>query len=110
MLLTSFVAGVVHFSGLIGQTEVPAGTISVLMWVLAIAAVLIFGPMLIGLRYIPNDRVGVVEKLWSPLGSIKSGHFIAFDGEAGLPGEPAARRRAPVSLALAVPHSQGCRW
>jgi uncharacterized membrane protein YqiK len=38
--------------------------------------------LLRGVRYIPNDRVGVVEKRWSLRGSIKSG-FIALGGEAG---------------------------
>jgi len=33
-------------------------------------------------RYIPNDSVGVVEKIWSPHGSIVSG-FIALHSEAG---------------------------
>jgi uncharacterized membrane protein YqiK len=33
-------------------------------------------------RYIPNDRVGVVEKLWSPGGSLRTG-LIALTGEAG---------------------------
>lgn len=33
-------------------------------------------------RYIPNSRVGIVEKLWSGRGSVKSG-LIALDGEAG---------------------------
>jgi uncharacterized membrane protein YqiK len=34
------------------------------------------------LRYIPNTRVGIVERLWSPAGSVKSG-LIATGGEAG---------------------------
>lgn len=34
------------------------------------------------IRYIPNDRLGVLEKLWSFRGSIESG-FIAMRGEAG---------------------------
>ena len=38
--------------------------------------------LLWGVRYIPNDRVGVIEKRWSLKGSIKSG-FIALNGEAG---------------------------
>ncbi len=38
--------------------------------------------LLAGIRYIPNDRVGVVEKRWSVRGSVKSG-FIALAGEAG---------------------------
>ena len=33
-------------------------------------------------RYIPNTRVGVVEKLWSASGSVKQG-LIALHGEAG---------------------------
>jgi uncharacterized membrane protein YqiK len=37
---------------------------------------------LIGVRYIPNDRVGIVEKRWSGRGSVKSG-LIALRGEAG---------------------------
>jgi uncharacterized membrane protein YqiK len=38
--------------------------------------------LLSGIRYIPNDRVGVIEKRWSLKGSVKSG-FIALGGEAG---------------------------
>ena len=38
---------------------------------------------LAGLRYIPNNRVGVVEKLWSPKGSVGEGRIIALNGEAG---------------------------
>ena len=36
------------------------------------------------LRYIPNDKVGVVEKLWSASGSVSEGKIIALGGEAGL--------------------------
>src|SRR4029079_11349037 len=41
------------------------------------------------LRYIPNNRIGVVEKLWSLSGSVKHG-FIALDREAGY--QPAVLR------------------
>jgi uncharacterized membrane protein YqiK len=34
------------------------------------------------IRFIPNNRIGIVEKRWSRHGSIKSG-FIALEGEAG---------------------------
>jgi uncharacterized membrane protein YqiK len=34
-------------------------------------------------RYIPNQQVGVVEKLWSRKGSVPEGRIIALDGEAG---------------------------
>jgi uncharacterized membrane protein YqiK len=38
--------------------------------------------MLSGVRVIPNTRVGIVEKRFSPKGSVKGG-FIALNGEAG---------------------------
>jgi uncharacterized membrane protein YqiK len=37
----------------------------------------------LALRYIPNDYVGIVEKLWSPTGSVPEGRIIALNGEAG---------------------------
>ena len=37
----------------------------------------------IGVRYIPNNRVGVVEKLWSGRGSVPAGGILALRGEAG---------------------------
>ena len=40
-------------------------------------------------RYIPNDRIGVVEKLWSGAGSVKLG-LLALHGEAGF--QPELRR------------------
>jgi uncharacterized membrane protein YqiK len=33
-------------------------------------------------RFIPNNRVGIVEKLWAPH-SLAEGHLIALEGEAG---------------------------
>jgi uncharacterized membrane protein YqiK len=51
------------------------------------ALALVLGVMLLfelmGLRYISNDRVGVVEKLWSPKGSVPEGRILALNGEAG---------------------------
>jgi uncharacterized membrane protein YqiK len=38
--------------------------------------------LILTFRYIPNERVGIVEKLWSRKGSVRSG-FIALSGEAG---------------------------
>jgi uncharacterized membrane protein YqiK len=37
----------------------------------------------LGLRYIPNSRVGIVEKIWSARGSVPEGRIIALHGEAG---------------------------
>ena len=50
---------------------------------LGAASVLILLNVVIGLRYIPHDRVGIVEKLWSPRGSLAHGRIIALAGEAG---------------------------
>jgi uncharacterized membrane protein YqiK len=38
---------------------------------------------LIGVRYIPQNRVGVIERYWSVAGSLKHGGIIALNGEAG---------------------------
>ena len=37
----------------------------------------------LGLRYISNNRVGLVEKLWSAKGSVPEGAILALNGEAG---------------------------
>jgi uncharacterized membrane protein YqiK len=36
-----------------------------------------------GICYIPNNRVGIIEKFWSPKGSVGEGRIIALNGEAG---------------------------
>ena len=51
----------------------------IVLVVLLILAVLFF---LSGVRFIPNSRLGFVEKRFSGKGSVKSG-FIALNGEAG---------------------------
>src|SRR5512141_3321624 len=43
---------------------------------------ILFLIMLSGIRFIPNNRIGVIEKRFSGKGSVKSG-FIALNGEAG---------------------------
>ncbi|HKQ61675.1 MAG TPA: SPFH domain-containing protein [Candidatus Polarisedimenticolaceae bacterium] len=57
-----------------------------LWFVLALGAVLLVPPLaawLVGLRYIPHDKVGIVEKLWSAAGSLTEGKIVALAGEAG---------------------------
>src|SRR5579871_3319467 len=34
-------------------------------------------------RYIPNNKVGIIEKLWSQHGSLSDGNIVALNGEAG---------------------------
>ncbi len=60
---------------------------SLLEWAASHPMILIFGALVLftlakTLRYIPNNRVGILEKLWSGTGSVKSG-LIALNGEAG---------------------------
>jgi uncharacterized membrane protein YqiK len=54
--------------------------------ILLIGGLVILGLVLLvflsGVRVIPNTRIGIVEKRFSPKGSVKSG-FIALNGEAG---------------------------
>jgi uncharacterized membrane protein YqiK len=66
------------------------GAVQAVLWV---SGLLLLGLVLLYVlgmvRYIANDRVGVVEKLWSLKGSVQSG-LLALDGEAGL--QPELRR------------------
>src|SRR3954468_8071922 len=55
-------------------------------WVVVILVGLLVLPEIVAwlaLRYIPNDYVGIVEKLWSATGSVREGRIIALNGEAG---------------------------
>ncbi len=55
-------------------------------FVLAVAGLLVAAVVVVvgsGMRYIPNNRVGIVEKLWSPKGSVSEGRIMALGGEAG---------------------------
>src|SRR5215212_6843607 len=56
-----------------------AGTI-----LLVVFGVLLIGTLMVfGVRFIPNDRVGIIEKLWSFKGSVNEGRIMAFNGQAG---------------------------
>ncbi len=55
--------------------------------VIGLVVLLAAGPTLLGIRFIPNTRVGVVEKLWSSEGPIAQGRFIALGREAGYQSE-----------------------
>ena len=64
-----------------------AVSLSLVLWI--VFALFAVAVLLLTFRYIPNDRVGIVEKLWSPSGSVTSG-LIALNGEAGF--QPALLR------------------
>ncbi|MFI5014879.1 MAG: SPFH domain-containing protein [Hyphomicrobiales bacterium] len=52
------------------------------LWLVFLVGILVLMRVSNVFRYIPNNQVGIVEKLWAAKGSIKSG-FIALHGEAG---------------------------
>ena len=52
------------------------------IWAGAVVVILVLLRVSNIFRYISNNQVGIVEKMWAPKGSIKSG-FIALHGEAG---------------------------
>src|SRR5215475_520305 len=56
--------------------------VTVGIWTAGVIAMLLLIRMANVFRYIPNNQVGIVEKMWAPSGSITSG-FIALHGEAG---------------------------
>jgi uncharacterized membrane protein YqiK len=53
-------------------------------WLIGLVVAVVVACELLGLRYIANNRVGIVEKLWSAKGSIPEGRILALNGEAGL--------------------------
>ena len=61
----------------------------VMLGLIAFFAVVFFFYVTGMVRYIPNERIGVVEKLWSAKGSVKAG-LLAMHGEAGF--QPELRR------------------
>src|SRR5260370_7130594 len=82
-----YVSTVNHLFGLLaaGPVPKPVGNASPLIWVLIGVGVLVLLaiPEMLGMRYIPNNRVGIVEKLWSSKGSVTEGRILALGGEAG---------------------------
>jgi uncharacterized membrane protein YqiK len=59
-----------------------SSVVTVGIWTAAVVAILILVRAGNIFRYIPNNQVGIVERMWAAKGSIKSG-FIALHGEAG---------------------------
>lgn len=57
--------------------------ISLALWAAGLFLLMFLISASIGARYIPNNRVGVIEKLWSGKGSVTDGRILALNGEAG---------------------------
>ena len=60
---------------------------NIMIWLglLFAAGLLVF--WIVGLRYIPHQRIGVIEKLWSAAGSLTEGRIVALREEAGFQAE-----------------------
>jgi uncharacterized membrane protein YqiK len=63
--------------------EIDAAIVTGLIWVVLVIVGIGVFITLLGARYIPNDSVGIIEKLAAARGSVKDGHIIALNGEAG---------------------------
>src|SRR2546426_9671664 len=74
----SLVGPFADFMGL-GDFHLTATTLVVLVLILLAPEVWAW----LALRYISNDYVGIVEKLWSSGGSVPEGRIIALNDEAG---------------------------
>jgi uncharacterized membrane protein YqiK len=61
--------------------------INLILVILGILVALAVIPWLAGIRYIPHNKVGIVEKLWSPKGSLTGGRIVALEGQAGYQAE-----------------------
>ena len=64
----------------------PASPDVLFFWAVVAIGLVVFGALFLAwmtLRSIPNQQVGVVEKLWSSKGSVPEGSIIALNGEAG---------------------------
>jgi len=59
-----------------------SGWIQPALWAAAVVVIIALLRASNVFRYIPNNQVGIVEKLWTTKGSIQGG-FIALNGEAG---------------------------
>ena len=76
-------------------------------WLLTRIAAPLFGVLFVAwlvLRYIPNDGVGVVEKLWSLSGSVPENQIMAAGGQGGGgPGNAGPGGRGPAGGAPGGP-------
>jgi len=64
-----------------------SGTIDPIIVIAILALFLLLFVCWLCVRFVPNDYVAVVEKLWSPRGSVAEGRIIALGNEAGYQAE-----------------------
>ena len=79
-------------------------------WLLVPLALLVWAVAVVtGARYIPNNRVGVLEKLWSSKGSVTSGRIIALGGEAGIQADVLRGGCTSATCSSSIAFTW-CRW
>ncbi len=83
MLSTTVSVPALNLLGLVSGAFAPPWSIELLTFGVPAVLVLLALWELMGLRYIPNNYVGIVEKLWSRSGSVPDGRIIAIHDEAG---------------------------
>jgi uncharacterized membrane protein YqiK len=76
-----FTTSLFEFQALFAFSAVDMSTAYLILWIAAFVVPTIWAWLT--LRYISNDYVGIVEKLWSREGSVPEGQIIALSGEAG---------------------------
>jgi hypothetical protein len=54
-----------------------------IVWLLVLLGLGALGFLVAGIRFVPNNRVGIIEKRFSVKGSVKADTFIALNKEAG---------------------------
>lgn len=52
-----------------------------------LVALTLVGGFVVGVRYVPNRKIGLVERWWSPRGSVPEGHILALERQAGFQAE-----------------------
>src|SRR5262245_57340413 len=72
-----------HFASLLANGGAAAASLVTPLPIPGGALVLLLSLLWMTTRYIPNNYVGIVEKLWSRKGSVCQGSILALDGEAG---------------------------
>jgi uncharacterized membrane protein YqiK len=77
-----FTSGVANGLPLLAHAPWFSAGMGVVAWGVLGGLVTAFVVVFLCVRYIPNNRVGIVEKLWAAQ-SLAEGHLIALNGEAG---------------------------
>lgn len=77
-----------HLFSILAQSVPETSSFHTLLWIAGISLavllfLLLFAGTITGARYIPNDKVGIIEKFWSTTGSVAEGRIIALSGQAG---------------------------